>query len=61
MCDCPSDVRDVQTIRPAPGAVGVRSVVLMICDCDRRTCPVNGCYAKVGPGLGQWCTNGHKS
>lgn len=61
MCGCPAEVRDVRTIRPLQGAVGVKAVVMTICDCDRRTCSVNGCHAKVGPGLGQRCANGHKA
>lgn len=60
MCSCHPEVRNVQTIMPSPG-VGASPVVLMICDCDRRTCPVNGCHAKVDPINGAVCRRGHKS
>lgn len=62
MCNCPAEVRDAQMIHPVPSARSyARPVILTICDCDRRTCPVNGCYAKVHMLNGAICAKGHKS
>lgn len=62
MCDCPPDVKNAVTVPPAYGlALLAKTVTMTICDCDRRTCPVNGCYAKVDPPHGSRCINGHRS
>lgn len=60
MCDCPPYARNRTTIEPRAGETDVKTVVLTICNCDKRQCPINGCgaYARyLGAGV---CSNGHR-
>lgn len=62
VCECHPEVRSVVTIRPAPTLVRfAKAVVLTICNCDRRKCPVNGCDSYVDIGAEKRCSNGHRT